>query len=66
MSESIDPEYKKVAQILTKGMGVPMTKSLSDLLKLNIKGDSLDFLLAFKKKNWSNYGRIKGEYCKIL
>ncbi|MHA1467520.1 MAG: ATP-binding protein [Promethearchaeota archaeon] len=67
MSESIDPEYKSVAQILTKGSGIPMTKSLSDLLKLNIKGDSLDFLLAFKRKIGQTMEELKesiAKYCK--
>ena len=64
MSAEINKKYRKVAEILNKAGGSPqVTDNTIKTLKMSISEDNLDFLMAFKKKNLTNYGRIKGKYC---
>ena len=68
MSESIDQEYRKVAQILGKaGVAMPVSPKLVELLKLNIKGDCVDFISAFRRKVGQTMEQLKEsitKYCK--
>jgi len=49
---SIDAKYKKVANVLNKAGMVPypVNDTLMDILKLTIKEDELDFIMAFRRK----------------
>ena len=51
MATDIDAEYRKAANILNKagGFPYPITSTMLDILKFNIKEENLDLVMAFKK-----------------
>ena len=63
MSENIDKEYKKVAQVINSAGGTPfpVTDTLIEILKHLVPEEHLGFIRAFRKKKISNYGTVKGE-----
>jgi Pyruvate/2-oxoacid:ferredoxin oxidoreductase delta subunit/DNA-binding Lrp family transcriptional regulator len=51
MAIDIDAKYRKAANILNKagGFPYPITNTMLDILKFNIKEENLDFVMAFNK-----------------
>lgn len=52
MANEIETQYQKAANILNKagGFPYPITTTILDILKFNIKEENLDLVMAFKKK----------------
>ena len=68
MSQSIDPEYRKVAGILGKaGVAMPVSPKLIELIKMNISEENVDFISAFRRKVGQTMEQLKEsitKYCK--
>jgi len=68
MSAEIDEKYRKVAQILNKAGGSPqVTENTIKTLKMSIREENLDFLMAFKKKISLTMEELKesiAKYCE--
>ncbi|TFG19798.1 MAG: hypothetical protein EU529_15825, partial [Promethearchaeota archaeon] len=61
MSENIDKEYKKAAQIINKAGGtpIPLTDTLIEILKRLVDVEHLSFIRAFRKKRSQTMEQLK-------
>lgn len=61
MSENIDREYKKAAQIINSAGGTPfpVTDTLIEILKRLVEAEHLDFIRAFRKKKSQTMEQLK-------
>ncbi len=61
MSENIDKEYKKVAQVINSAGGTPfpVTDTLIELLKHLVEEEHLGFIRAFRKKKSQTMDQLK-------
>ncbi len=61
MSENIDREYKKAAQIINSAGGTPfpLTDTLIEILKRLVKAEHLSFIRAFRKKKSQTMEQLK-------
>ena len=61
MSEDIDKEYKKVAQIISSAGGtpIPVSNTLIEILKHIVEAEHLSFIRAFRKKKSQTMEQLK-------
>jgi len=61
MTENIDKKYRNAANVINKAgeFPYPITDALIDILKLNIKEEHLDFILAFKNQISQTIDQLK-------
>ena len=61
MSENIDKEYKKVAQVINSAGGTPfpVTDTLIEILKRLVEKEYLSFIRAFRKKKSQTMDQLK-------